>query len=106
MYLPGIPAHVVQRGNTTAMPVSSQLMILSSTSRMPRGQGLRRYGVKLPACVLMTNHVHLLMAPEKETSISRARLMQPVGRLSVLSVNKTCRRRGTLVAGRHKARLS
>jgi putative transposase len=51
----------------------------------------------------MTNYVHLLMTPEEEISISR--LMQHVGRLYVLYVNKAYRRSGTLFEGRHKASL-
>jgi putative transposase len=51
----------------------------------------------------MTNHVHLLMTPETESSISR--LMQHLGRLYVLYVNKAYRRSGTLFEGRHKASL-
>lgn len=66
-------------------------------------QGLRRYGVQLHAYVLMTNHVHLLMTPDEEASISR--LMQHIGRLYVLYVNKRYRRSGALFEGRHKASL-
>ncbi|MGE3297725.1 MAG: transposase [Porticoccaceae bacterium] len=67
------------------------------------GQGLRRYGVKLHAYVLMTNHVHPLMPPQEDASISR--LMQHVGRRYVLYVNKRYRRSGTLFEGRHEASL-
>jgi putative transposase len=59
--------------------------------------------VTLHAYVIMTNHVHLLMTPEAENSISR--VMQHVGRLYVLYVNKHYRRSGTLFEGRHKASL-
>ena len=59
--------------------------------------------MKLHAYVLMTNHVHLLMTPQEDSSISR--LMQHVGRLYVLYVNKRYRRSGTLFEGRHKASL-
>jgi putative transposase len=101
MYLPGIPAHVVQRGNNRQACFFSDddyrlyLEIL--------GQGLRRYGVALHAYVLMTNHVHLLMTPEYEDSVSR--VMQHVGRLYVLHINRTYQRTGTLWEGRHKASL-
>ena len=59
--------------------------------------------MKLHAYVLMTNHVHLLMTPQEDSSISR--LMQHVGRLYVLYVNKRYQRSGTLFEGRHKASL-
>ena len=101
MYLPGIPAHVVQRGNnrtTCFFGDDDYLYYLECL-----GQGLRRYPAQLHAYVLMTNHVHLLMTPQHADSISR--LMQHVGRLYVFYINKTYRRSGTLWEGRHKASL-
>ena len=101
MYLPDIPAHVVQRGNNRDAcffcddDYQYYLEVL--------GQGLRRYDVHLHAYCLMTNHVHLLMTPEDEDGISR--VMQHIGRLYVQYVNKTYRRSGTLWEGRHKASL-
>ncbi len=59
MYLPGIPAHIVQRGNNRDVCFFADedyqyyLEVL--------GQGCRRYHVQLHAYCLMTNHVHLLM---------------------------------------------
>src|SRR5512139_748805 len=101
MYLPGIPAHVVQRGNNRAVCFFCDDDYLFYLELLR--QGLRRFGVQLHAYVLMTNHVHLLMTPEKEDSISR--LMQHVGRNYVLYINKSYRRTGTLWEGRHKASL-
>lgn len=101
MYLPGIPAHVVQRGhnrNACFFSDDDHLFYLECL-----GQGLRRCGVQLHAYVLMTNHVHLLMTPAETFSISR--LMQHIGRLYVLYVNKRYRRSGALFEGRHKASL-
>lgn len=101
MYLPGIPAQVVQRGhnrNACFFSDEDHRFYLECL-----GQGLRRYGVALHAYVLMTNHVHLLMTPDEESSISR--LMQHIGRLYVLYVNKHYRRSGALFEGRHKASL-
>jgi len=101
MYLPGVPAHVVQRGNNraacffTGADYGYYLECLS--------QGMKRYGVVLHAYCLMTNHVHLLMTPRSETSISRT--LQHVGRLYVAYVNRRYRRSGTLWEGRHKASL-
>src|SRR4030042_5984326 len=101
MYLPGVPAHVVQRGHNRSACFFSDddhLFYLECLS-----EGLRRYGVRLHAYVLMTNHVHLLLTPSDATGISR--LLQHVGRLYVLYVNKTYRPSGTLWEGRHKASL-
>lgn len=101
MYLPGVPAHIVQRGNNrgacffTDEDYSFYLECL--------GQGLERYRVSLHAYVLMTNHVHLLATPTDSDGISR--LMQHVARLYVLYINRAYRRTGTLWEGRHKASL-
>nr|WP_286945332.1 transposase [Pseudomonas sp. UBA6718] len=101
MYLPGVPAHVVQRGNNRDAcffqdeDYQFYLAVLADA--------LRRYRVHLHAYVLMTNHVHLLMTPSDESGISR--VMQHLGRMYVLYVNRTYRRSGTLWEGRHKASL-
>ena len=101
MYLPGVPAHIVQRGNNrgacffTDEDCEFYLECLA--------QGLKRYRIRLHAYVLMTNHVHLLATPTDSDGISR--LMQHVARRYVLYINRTYRRTGTLWEGRHKASL-
>jgi putative transposase len=101
MYLPGVPAHVVQRGNNRNASFFHEddyrfyLAVLADA--------LKRYRVELHAYVLMTNHVHLLMTPTDVAGISR--VMQHVGRMYVLYINRTYRRTGTLWEGRHKASL-
>jgi putative transposase len=101
MYLPGVPAHVVQRGNNRAACFFTDDDYQFYLECL--GQGLRRYRVELHAYVLMTNHVHLLLTPEDADGISR--LMQHLARLYVLYINKTYGRSGTLWEGRHKASL-
>lgn len=101
MYLPEVPAHVVQRGNNRAACFFTDDDYVFYLECL--GQGLRRYNVKLHAYVLMTNHVHLLLTPADNHGISR--LMQHLARLYVLYVNRTYRRSGTLWEGRHKASL-
>lgn len=101
IYLSGVPAHVVQRGNNRNACFFAENDYLFYLECL--GEGLRRYNVGLHAYVLMTNHVHLLMTPSDETGISR--LLQHVGRLYVLYVNKTYRRSGTLWEGHHKSSL-
>ena len=56
MYLPGIPAHVVQRGNNRDacfFTDEDYRYCLNALS-----QGCLRYDVHLHAYCLMTNHVH------------------------------------------------
>ena len=99
MYLPGIPCHVIQRGNNREATFFAEhdyqfyLECLHDATQ--------RYQVKVHAYVLMTNHVHILMTPEASESISLT--MQSIGRRYVQYVNKAYRRSGTLWEGRHKA---
>ncbi|MGH8525252.1 MAG: transposase [Gammaproteobacteria bacterium] len=101
MYLPGIPVHVVQRGNNRDACFFCEDEYRDFLDRLREGRG--RFGVALHAYVLMTNHVHLLMTPRDTAGISR--LMQHLGRHYVLYVNRQYRRTGTLWEGRYKASL-
>ncbi|WP_455231330.1 transposase [Geopseudomonas aromaticivorans] len=101
MYLPGLPAHVVQRGSNR-----SACFFLDDDYRFylaVLGEAVRLYWVALHAYVLMTNQVHLLMMPVHTDGVSW--VMQHVGRMYVLYINRTYRRSATLWEGRHKASL-
>ena len=99
--LPGIPQHVVQRGNNRLPCFLDEgdrhryLRILH--------EALHDTGCSLHAYVLMDNHVHLLMTPPATGAI--ARLMQKLGRSYVGQFNARHRRTGTLWEGRYKACL-
>jgi len=101
MYIPGVPTHVVQRGNNR-----SATFFCDNDYRYYQqalAEGMRRYGGQLHAYCLMTNHVHLLITPDYPDSISR--IMQHIGRLYVGYVNKHYKRSGTLWEGRHRSSL-
>lgn len=101
MYLPGIPAHVVQRGHNRDacfFDDEDHQFYLEQLA-----VGLRRYGVALHSYVLMTNHVHLLMTPQCDVGISR--LMAHLGRQYVQFSNRRYRRSGARWEGRHKSSL-
>ena len=51
----------------------------------------------------MTNHVHLLVTPESELSLSKT--LQSIGRRYVQYFNFTYQRTGTLWEGRYKSTL-
>jgi len=99
--LPGIPQHVVQRGNNR-LPC-----FLDDADRRRYltllGEALLNTGCKLHAYVLMDNHVHLLTTPPEIGAV--ARLMQKLGRSYVGQFNARHRRTGTLWEGRYKASL-
>lgn len=102
MYLPGIPAHVTQRGNNRNVCFFADDDYQYYLEAL--GQGCRRYDVQLHAYCLMTNHVHLLMTQEQE-DIGISQVMQHIGRLYVAHINQNYQRSGTLWEGRHKASL-
>lgn len=56
-----------------------------------------KHGCLIHAYVLMTNHVHLLLTPEKEESASL--LMKHLGQRYVQYINRTYKRSGTLWEG-------
>lgn len=97
--LPGIPQHVVQRGNDrqpcffTDIDHVRYLHDLREITRQER--------CAIHAYVLMTNHVHLLMTPAATGHIGR--VMQALGRRYVRYVNDRYRRTGTLWEGRYKS---
>lgn len=98
--LPGIPQHIVQRGN-------NRPCFLDDTDRRcylrQLGEALKTTDCALHAYVLMDNHVHLLATPPEAGAISR--LMQKLGRGYVGQFNARHRRTGTLWEGRYKACL-
>ncbi|WP_417474060.1 transposase [Luteimonas mephitis] len=99
--LPGIPQHVVQRGNNR-LPC-----FLDDGDRLRYLQLLRESlttaHCSLHAYVLMDNHVHLLMTPTNAGNVGR--LMQRLGTNYVGLFNARHGRTGSLWEGRYKACL-
>lgn len=99
--LPGIPQHIVQRGNNRAACFFDDahrrmyLDLLREASRAAQ--------VAIHAYVLMGNHVHILATPARVGGVSAT--MQVVGRRYVQYVNKARGRTGTLFDGRFKSGL-
>jgi putative transposase len=100
-YLPGIPAHVVQRGNCRQATFFGDDDYAAYLHWLR--EGAKQHECAIHAYVLMTNHVHLLLSPANTESISR--LIQYVGRHYVTYVNHAYRKSGTLWEGRHKGCL-
>jgi putative transposase len=101
VYLPGIPTHVIQRGNDRGACFFAEDDYRYYLQALDEAR--QKHGIAVHAYVLMTNHVHLLMTPNTHDGISR--LMQSLGRRYVQYINTTYRRSGTLWEGRHKASL-
>jgi putative transposase len=66
-------------------------------------EAARYNNVAIHAYVLMTNHVHLLVTPAGEHSITH--MMQDTGRIYVRHTNNKYQRSGSLWEGRYKASL-
>ncbi len=97
--LPGIPQHVIQRGNNRQVCFASEEDFAAYAHWLAKYA--TKYRVAVHAWVFMTNHVHLLVTPETEAGISK--LMQTLGRHYVRYFNYTYRRTGTLWEGRFKS---
>lgn len=97
--VPGYPLHVVQRGNNRQACFFCEHDYRFYLDHL--AEAAPRYGCRLHAYVLMTNHVHLLLTPDSATAVSR--LLQAVGRRYVRYVNRLYRRSGTLWEGRFKS---
>ncbi len=98
---PGLPVHVVQRGNNRQVCFASVADMKAYANWLH--EGADKFGVDVHAWVFMTNHVHLLLTPHNPDSISRC--MQYLGRYYVRYFNYRHRRSGTLFEGRFKSSI-
>jgi putative transposase len=99
--LPGIPQHVIQRGNNREPCFFAEEDYRYYLEQL--GKAANKMGCAIHAYVLMTNHVHLLVTPLQDYAIPS--MMQSLGRRYVRYINHTYRRTGTLWEGRYKASL-
>ena len=100
-YLPGVPAHLVQRGHSRE-PVYFEKDDYTAYLHWME-EAAQRYDCAVHAYVLMTNHVHILVTPGKQNSISL--MMQYVGRRYVPYINATYGTSGSIWEGRYKASM-
>ena len=86
--LPGIPWHIIQRGNNRSVCFYAEedyRLYLHHLQELSV-----RFGCAVHAYVLMTNHVHLLLTPDKADSA--ALLMKHLGQRYVQYVNRKKRK--------------
>lgn len=97
----GYPQHIIQRGN------NRQACFFTDDDYASYACWLKEYalefGVDIHAWVFMSNHVHLLVTPQSDESISM--MMQALGRRYVRYFNRAHSRTGTLWEGRFKSCL-
>lgn len=99
--LPGVPQHVVQRGNNRAACFADDEDYLGYRGGL--ADAATQCGCAIHAYVLMTDHVHLLVTGMERGAVSR--MMQRLGRRYVASFNLRHGRTGTLWDGRFKTSL-
>ena len=98
----GIPWHIIQRGNNRAVCFYCEADY--SRYLQDLAEQAARHGCQVHAYCLMTNHVHLLVTPERQDSASR--MMKHLGQRYVQYINRTYQRSGTLWEGRFKSCLA
>ena len=94
--LPGIPWHIIQRGNNRSVCFHAEDDYQFYLHHLK--EFADKFGCALHAYVLMTNHVHLLLTPQRVDSAGL--MMKHLGQRYVQYVNRTYRCSGTLWEGR------
>jgi putative transposase len=99
--VPGVAAHVTQRGVDRGPTFIADEDFACYRSAL--GEAARKARCRVHAYALMTNHVHLLVTPDDVEGL--ARLMQSLGRRYVHYFNHRYARTGTLWEGRFRSTL-
>jgi putative transposase len=100
--LPGIPWHIIQRGNNRSACFSAEDDYWFYLDRL--AELSKKFGAVVHAYVLMTNHVHLLPTPERADSA--ALTMKHLGRRYAQYLNHTYKRSDTLWEARFRSCLT
>ena len=99
--VPGVPLHVIQRGNNRSACFDRETDCLLYLALLRELCDL--YECSIHAYVLMTNHVHLLATPEHSDSMSL--VMKHLGQRYVQYVNRRYARSGSLWEGRFRSSM-
>ncbi|WP_082239571.1 transposase [Pseudomonas lini] len=99
--MPGVPLHLIQRGNNRSVCFFSEDDYLFYLELL--AEQANKNACEIHAWCLMTNHVHLLISPYEHNSVSS--LMKGIGQRYVQYINRTYGRSGTLWEGRFRSCL-
>lgn len=102
LVLPGVPMHLIQRGNNRQATFFADEDYLNYLHWLT--EGAERFACRVHAWVLMTNHVHLLVSADEHEAV--ARLMKSVGQRYTQYVNRVYGRTGSLWEGRFRSCLT
>jgi putative transposase len=100
--IPGIPWHIIQRGNNRSVCFHAEDDFQFYLHYL--NEFTTQFGCAIHAYVLMTNHVHLLLTPQRSDSASL--MMKHLGQRYVQYINRTYKRSGTLWEGRFRSCLT
>ena len=100
--IPGIPWHIIQRGNNRSVCFHAEEDFQCYLHYLQ--EFAAKFDCAIHAYVLMTNHVHLLLTPQRPDSASL--LMKHLGQRYVQYINRTYKRSGTLWEGRFRSCLT
>lgn len=101
IHLDQVPLHIVQRGHNREACFFSDDDYLAYLHWL--GKALAENACHLHAWVLMSNHVHLLLTPERAEAVPN--LLISLGRRYVQYINRRQGRTGTLWDSRYKSSL-
>lgn len=99
--LPHYPHHIVQRGHNRQVTFAERVDYERYVATLREFK--EEYGVKVYGFCLMTNHVHLLLAPDAPGGIGK--LMKRLAGRQTRHHNRLEGRSGTLWEGRYKSSL-
>lgn len=101
IHLDEVPLHIVQRGHNREPCFFTEEDYYCYRHWL--AEALNESRCRLHAFVLMTNHVHLLLTPERAEAVPQ--LIISLGRRYVQYINRSYRRTGTLWDSRYKSSL-
>ena len=99
LVIPGMPLHVIQRGNNRIATFRSPSYYMRYRDILLAASQRSRCAIH--AYVLMPNHVHILLTPDDDEGPSS--MMQLIGSRYVHYVNSRIPRTGTLWEGRYRS---
>lgn len=102
IFLPDFPTHVVQRGHDKQDVFTSPVDYIYYLNNLVEAK--TRLNVRVYAYCLMTNHVHLILAPSID-ACAISTLMKTIAARQTRYANKRLERSGTLWEGRFKASI-
>lgn len=101
VHIDGVPLHIVQRGHNRQPCFFAEEDYFAYLHWL--AEALKEAQAALHAYALMTNHVHLLLTPERAEAVPK--LVISLGRRYAHYINTTYRRTGTLWDSRYKSSL-